>query len=191
MRQEKKIKIQRIIYSISVAILFFLSILVLFYVPNTLSYFSQSDQKDTETKVGTVSTLISPSTTSAFVYDGSPIICPMTITNTSDLTVYTRVMPLIRWQDYLPNPSTMTIVESEDYVLSTDDWYYIPSSFAPNESHTFTIQLDLIPTEYLGKTVYLDLYVESVQASHLAYQDTFPTAPEQWIKLITPSSTQA
>lgn len=191
MRQEKKIKIQRIIYSISVAILFFLSILVLFYVPNTLSYFSQSDQKDTETKVGTVSTLISPSTTSAFVYDGSPIICPMTITNTSDLTVYTRVMPLIRWQDYLPNPSTMTIAESEDYVLSTDDWYYIPSSIAPNESHTFTIQLDLIPTEYLGKTVYLDLYVESVQASHLAYQDTFPTAPEKWIEAITPSSTQA
>lgn len=191
MRQEKKIKIQRIIYSISVAILFFLSILVLFYVPNTLSYFSQSDQKDTETKVGTVSTLISPNTTSVFVYDGSPIICPMTITNTSDLTVYTRVMPMIRWQDYLPNPSTMTIAESDDYVLSTDDWYYIPSSISPNESHTFTIQLDLIPTEYLGKTVYLDLYVESVQASHLAYQDTFPTAPEQWIKLITPSSTQA
>lgn len=191
MKIEQQILLKRTIYITSIMILFLLSILILFYVPNSLSYFSHSDQKDTDTKVGTVSTQITPSSTTSFIYDGSPIICPMTITNTSDLTVYTRITPFIRWEAYLSDPSTMTIVESEQYILSDDGWYYIPSSIAPSASHSFTIRLDSIPIEYLGKTVSIDLYVESVQSSHNAYQDTFPTAPPQWIEAITQPSTQA
>lgn len=167
---------------IILSIILLSTIFLLLILGATFSYFNKNKDISGQIQLGELDFTVNTSAYNNFVMPGDSINLTATISN--KVEGKNNLIPFYFRFKLSNNEEYSITLNTDNFVLGQDEYYYYKFKLAPNSSATLFSSIKIDENITSQTSVDVSIIVDAVQSEYGAYLEIFENAPQEWIDFI-------